>query len=1636
MTPEQDRAGLLDSLVQVADIIHDQLADFRFRVRSLMNSREISDSEAAEAAADVSSLRDQFEKAYGFMQLCEEQLDADDADYKGLRARLIEDFRQLNIIERDFERNRERPAGEREHIPELDEQEEPEEEDATGEEPEGPDEGPGQEDAEDGAAAKKEKARQSRKKQETYARQAREREEASHREAQQRADAEAARRRDTEAAEQQRRAQQEQAFTGDAGRAEQDRRLAQEAEDKAHREARIRTDAGPSDQAPSYGYTGPSYGPRYDTPEPEREKYSRELHEELVDKYRERVENFEYSGSSGQGVGYAPVWTPSPSPDRAAEPGPEPSFHMPPPPYREPVGQSPVGQDSPVWSSTPVVDGAPSIERPPAAAAFPEFTAPALDVRGLASARDQLNENMAAMERPSVQGWMPDTGAEAEAPIFKPRDSVHESAGDLMREARRRVAGIDVPDVSKLEAASSGGCTFSLHGADARNGNPSFVPFSGQDGQAYAPSVGAYVPTFTQRPGQGADPPPVQRPRPDRPDVQAAFGGQVSRVASDGAVSSSPVSSWAAPTETLKYTGLPKDGGSPLAGLTRNNRSLIYGIVSADGKQVYIDHTAHGRAEEAYRAHAGGCNPVTAGMFQADAAKGAMPRMLLLAEYQGRAGSVSQPVQAIAKRCQDSGMQVSLAGGAIGRLALDNLPKGSLQIYESLSGTPARDLMTGGSSLLVKQQAGLFGAKKAGGNSFVIEKINSRMPEHVGASDHKGESSKGASDKKLSQKAGRTRDAAPDSRADSVNTALAKFQQKSNPARSAVRSVREAFVGTLTQGDESENPFIGAEKYAYNAHIGLNVARAAALPVTVNTTKAAAATGALLEKSLYRDLSRMDTRALTSLYNKTSADVSRLTAALDDAKGATSSLKEQLREARASLVRMDNFRALQARNTAAVEASKAMSESRGLFRHNLARFDRSVAGSATYVRNTLATAPEFEGLRTRYGKDLLKVSDQKLAVAMEDLKANGRKLRGQIKDVKRQIKSAGDAATARRLTADLRKLEASSKSNARNFNAHKRLMEKRGELDALKGAAGKAKAGVLRTREIARIGSMAAAGLFVGYIRKASVQSGDLGLAGIGITYSSVTAARMGAGFIGRTTGLSRVTAGLRQRARNAVSNAVYTVTAPVRKAVNKAVSTPVKTAAKAVANSAVSAAAHGTSVIARHAASAISQAAPAGFKTAARAGTGTARAGIAAVRKAANKAASAVSNSAVGRAAKAVGHAVGRVVKGVQSFFGALGAIGGLLVAVLGWFLLIYVLLLVLVSIIPAKNTAADGKIDLSDFNTAIMDTWHGYETFLNNTLPSLEGCERAVVTMDGIPGNKKEILSMMSVRFGQDLDGNEGLVTNYLEYLTEAMNPYTADRQLEYCSGCETGYDGDSYCPGHWILYVTVKSLYFDNSSGTLQLSDGSSLYSLSSADGYGDISGIEFTGWDDPDNLEWADVIFSQDWTDLYSGITGVTEYDGHSFVMSDVSFIPGDRPGNQALVDYALSFVGEGGSRFYTWYGFPSRVEWCACFVSYISAHTGNGGAVPAFASINWGAYGINWYRGNGAYASRSSGYKPAAGDVIFFDWDGDNSADHVGYVIGTDGSYVYTVEGNSGDRVCTRSYPLTSSNVMGYGLPDY
>lgn len=140
------------------------------------------------------------------------------------------------------------------------------------------------------------------------------------------------------------------------------------------------------------------------------------------------------------------------------------------------------------------------------------------------------------------------------------------------------------------------------------------------------------------------------------------------------------------------------------------------------------------------------------------------------------------------------------------------------------------------------------------------------------------------------------------------------------------------------------------------------------------------------------------------------------------------------------------------------------------------------------------------------------------------------------------------------------------------------------------------------------------------------------------------------------------------------------------------------------------------------------------------------------------------------------------------------------------------------------------------------------------------------------------------------------------------------------------------------------------------------------------------------------------------------------------------------GSGEIVSVALSQVGNvGGKPYWSWYGFDSHVNWCACFVSWCANECGyiETGIIPRFASCTAGS---NWFKARDLWKPRGS--TPNPGELIFFDWDADGLPDHVGIVERVENGTVYTVEGNSSDRCRQRSYSLGYSGIFGYGTPNY
>ena len=89
------------------------------------------------------------------------------------------------------------------------------------------------------------------------------------------------------------------------------------------------------------------------------------------------------------------------------------------------------------------------------------------------------------------------------------------------------------------------------------------------------------------------------------------------------------------------------------------------------------------------------------------------------------------------------------------------------------------------------------------------------------------------------------------------------------------------------------------------------------------------------------------------------------------------------------------------------------------------------------------------------------------------------------------------------------------------------------------------------------------------------------------------------------------------------------------------------------------------------------------------------------------------------------------------------------------------------------------------------------------------------------------------------------------------------------------------------------------------------------------------------------------------------------------------------GDGEIVVVALSQLGNvGGQPYWSWYGFNSRVEWCACFVSWCANECGylDAGVIPKTAGC---ISGSNWFKDRGLWQDNS--YEPRPGDIIYFDW---------------------------------------------------
>ena len=202
----------------------------------------------------------------------------------------------------------------------------------------------------------------------------------------------------------------------------------------------------------------------------------------------------------------------------------------------------------------------------------------------------------------------------------------------------------------------------------------------------------------------------------------------------------------------------------------------------------------------------------------------------------------------------------------------------------------------------------------------------------------------------------------------------------------------------------------------------------------------------------------------------------------------------------------------------------------------------------------------------------------------------------------------------------------------------------------------------------------------------------------------------------------------------------------------------------------------------------------------------------------------------------------------------------------------------------------------------------------------------------------------------------------------------------------------------------------------------------------------TGILMRNWlkNDP-NYQFSEAYKTSVWYENFSSLE-LTENDRNNVLriaISQLGYHEGNSPedfngmnteGSENYIEYGRLLVPNWNDNSY---------DWCACFVNWCLNQARFDKASSEISCRNWVSEltAMNMYKKSKAHGGS---YTPRPADFIFFNWDGKASpANHIGLVLYTTETHVYTIEGNSkDDNVSIRSYPLNDSRVIGYGTPPY
>lgn len=365
---------------------------------------------------------------------------------------------------------------------------------------------------------------------------------------------------------------------------------------------------------------------------------------------------------------------------------------------------------------------------------------------------------------------------------------------------------------------------------------------------------------------------------------------------------------------------------------------------------------------------------------------------------------------------------------------------------------------------------------------------------------------------------------------------------------------------------------------------------------------------------------------------------------------------------------------------------------------------------------------------------------------------------------------------------------------------------------------------------------------------------------------------------------------------------------------------------------------------------------------------------------------------------AKAIALAVKAIIAGTKALIAAIAAGGWIAVLVI---IVICLIGMLLGSVFGIFFSGEDSGTGMS-MQTVVQEINTEYDTKLQEEKSSVS---YDVLEMSGSRAVWKEVLAVYSVKANTDPDNPQEVATmdeSKKQLLTDIfweMNEIRSSTDTKTETVITETDDGHGNIVEtestvtQTYLYITVSHKTADEMAAQYGFNEEQKEYLA------------ELIA--DENNSLWSQVLY---------GITGTDDQ----------------------IVTVALSQIGTmGGDPYWSWYGFNSRVEWCACFVSWCANECGyiDAGVIPKYAGC---VNGVQWFKDRGQWLDNSA--EPTPGMIIFFDWADesgqDGLSDHTGIVQKVENGRVYTVEGNSGDSVRQNSYPVGYYEILGYGAPAY